>query len=132
MPLGIEPTTDMSGTRLSAPTGCELWERPELIEGPIEDRFDRLEVLVDESHHRRYLLACRECAQRYFYEFYEQVDWEAGEDPQYVTYLPVGSDEDLAALEAATPAELMAFSPRIQRDWPSESTAPTTRWVGRE
>lgn len=130
--MGIEPTLDMGGTRLNAPTGCELWRRPTLIEGPIEDRFDLLEVVIDESHHRRYLLECRECGQRYFYEFYEQVDWEGGDDPQYITYVPVESDEELEALKAATPVELLDFSPRLQRDWPSESAAPTTRWVGRK
>jgi hypothetical protein len=48
-----------------------------------------LDTYADDSHLSRRLLKCRECAQLYFFEFYEEIDWLDSKDPQYVTYIPV-------------------------------------------
>jgi hypothetical protein len=61
-----------------------VWHNPELVrDTPMKERFELVETYADESHLRRYLLKCRECGQLYFFEFYEWVDWEHGNDPQY-------------------------------------------------
>ena len=114
---------------MKEPTQCALWTSPELTNGPISERFDLLETFVDESHHWRYLLKCRECGQRYFFEFYEVIDWEGGHDPQYSTYIPVDSDADIETLKRTSPSELLQFWPRLQKDWPKDADRPTLRWV---
>jgi hypothetical protein len=97
--------------------------------GPIKTRFELIETFVKESHHWRYLLKCRECGQRYFYEFYEEIDWEGGNDPQYVTYIPVDSDSDVETLKQTPAFELRQFGPRLESDWPKDAKLPTLRWV---
>jgi len=114
---------------MKEPTQCILWTRPELVEGSTAEHFELVETFADESHWWRYLLKCRECGQLYFFEFYEQIDWEDGEDPQYSTYIPVETDAQIEALKKTSPFELLQFSPRLQRDYPKGAKAPTVRWV---
>lgn len=115
---------------MKEPVGCVLWERPELVlEGAMKDRFELIDTFVKESHWWRYLLKCRECGQSYFFEFYEKVDWEGGNDPQYSTYIPVDTDEEAAVLKGATPTELLSFSPRLQKDFPADAKEPKAFWV---
>jgi hypothetical protein len=113
------------------PIQCELWEKPELASGPMKDRFELLETFEDESHLWRYLLKCRECGQLYFYEFYEEIDWVDGEDPQYVTYIPVETEAEIEVLKKCTPIELCGYFPRLQRDFAKGAKEPTVRWVGK-
>ncbi len=115
--------------RLRAPTQCALWKHPELVNGPISGPFELLETYYKDSHFWRYLLRCRECGQRYFFEFYEEVDWVDGENPQYSTYLPVETDAEIAKLRKTTRTDLLLFAPRLQKDFPKGAKAPTLRWV---
>jgi len=106
-----------------------LWKYPELVNAPISGPFELLETYSKDSHLWRYLLRCRECGQRYFFEFYEEIDWVDGEDPQYSTYLPVETDAEIAKLQNATQVELLQFTPRLQKDFPKGAKEPTLRWV---
>jgi hypothetical protein len=74
---------------------------------------------------------CRTCGQLYFYEFYEWIDWTGGNDPQYVTYIPVESHEEIEALRKTNEFTLLNFSPRLHKDFPRDATEPTVYWVGR-
>jgi hypothetical protein len=114
---------------MKEPTQCALWSTPELANGPIKERFDLIDTFMEESHHWRYLLKCRECGQRYFFEFYEEIDWEGGNDPQYSTWIPVDSDSEIETLKQTSPSELLQFSPRLQSDWPKDAKSPKLRWV---
>jgi hypothetical protein len=114
---------------LKEPRGCILWRQPDAMRQPLKERFELLETFVDESHHWRYLLRCRECGHLYFYEFYEEIDWEGGNDPQFVTLVPVETDAEIAALKATTPFGLLAFAPRLQQDWPRDAKSSTVRWI---
>ena len=112
------------------PVDCVLWEKPELVlEGATKSRFERIETFVKDSHLWRYLLKCRECGQLYFFEFFEVVDWEGGDDPQYTTYIPVGTVEEATALSKLTPAALLNHFPRLQMDFPKSADGPVVRWV---
>jgi hypothetical protein len=102
-------------TQLKEPTQCALWEKPELVSG--RDFFDPVETFMDDSHHARSLLKCRECGQRYFYEFYEEVDWKDGDDSQYSTFIPVETDAEIEALKASSIFDLMRFLPRLHKDY---------------
>jgi len=114
---------------MKAPTQCVLWKKPKLAQGSKSERFELVEFYVDESHWRRYLLKCRECGQLYFYEFYETIDWEHGEDPQYSTYVPVETAAEIEALKATDHFDLRQFSPRLQHDFPKDAKVPTVYWV---
>ena len=115
---------------MTEPTQCALWLKPELAE-PLKDRFSLVETYVEEAHWWRYLLECRVCGQLYFFEFYEQIDWEGGDDPQYTTFVPVDGPEEIEQLKACAPFELLQFAPRLQKDFPKGATRSTFGWVGR-
>ena len=98
---------------------------------PTKEHFKRLKTFTDESHLFRYLLKCRKCGQLFFYEFYEVIDWENGNDPQYTTYIPVETEDEIEALKKSSIFELLLFEPRLQNDFPKEAKNPTVRWIGR-
>ncbi|MCB9948399.1 MAG: hypothetical protein H6842_11295 [Rhodospirillaceae bacterium] len=109
---------------------CLLWKDPEAaIAKGLRAQFERLETFVEDSHWWRYLLQCRGCGQRYVFEFYEEVDWAGGQDPQFSTWVPVDTDEQIAAVRAAAPRQLSAFTPRLCRDWPKGRDAASVYWV---
>ena len=94
----------------------------------MEEVFERVETLYQSSHDWRYVLRCRECGQLYLFDFHEDIDWEAGDDPSWVTYLPIAGD----ALDR--PAELRqmdlrAHRPYFMKDWPKGMEKPVKRWV---
>jgi hypothetical protein len=118
---------------MKSPTQCVLWENPALVAAK-EPGFERIETYVDGDHLDRHLLRCRECGQLYFYEFYEEIDWDGGNDPQYRTYIPVESDTEIEALKTkeASPWETLNYSPRLLRDWPKDAPEPLPpRWIGK-
>jgi hypothetical protein len=101
------------------------------VRGAIAERFELLETFADESHFWRYLLKCRECGQRYFFEFYEEIDWEGGHDPQYSTYIPVETEAEIEALKATSIFGLLDYFPRLQCDRPKDAKESTLRWMKR-
>ena len=118
--------------RFAEPTQCVYWQNPELVRAaPMKEGFELIDTYADESHLRRYLLKCRECGQLYFFEFYEWVDWENGNDPQYSKYIPVPTVDDAQMLRKATQAELLLFSPSLNIDFPKDVIAPTIYWAGK-
>src|SRR5690349_5520694 len=114
---------------MKAPTQCIFWEKPELAFGTMKEQFELLETVDRESHWWRYVLKCRECGQRYFFEFYEEVDWDEGNDPQRSTFIPVETDDEIAALKQASVFDLTRLSPRLVRTFPKDAEQPTTAWV---
>jgi hypothetical protein len=97
-------------------TQCVLWNKPELTDGPMKERFELLDTFMYESHQWRYLLKCRECGQLYFFEFYEEIDWEDGKDPQCSIYIPLETGNE--SLKHASRFELLQLFPRLQNDFP--------------
>jgi hypothetical protein len=113
---------------MKEPINCILWTNPELITRTAE-RFETVASYRDESHWSRCLLKCRECGQLYFYEFYEQIDWDDGDDPQYSTYIPVETAAEIEALKSEPPMGLLRFFPRLQKEFPKGAKAPKIYWV---
>ena len=118
-------------TIMKAPTQCALWAKPELLDERMAhvDRFERLETFVDRSHLSRDLLKCRECGQLYFFEFYEEIDWEDSDDPQYWTYIPVVTGAEIEMLKKASSLKLLECLPQLRRDWPKGAKSPKTYWL---
>lgn len=117
---------------MKKPTQCVLWAKPELVREVRKDNFELIETYVDESHLERCLLKCSECGQFYFFEFYEEIDWIDGNDPQYSTYIPVETNEEIETLKKCSPLELLQFFPRLQIDFPKEAKEPKVWWNGKQ
>lgn len=113
------------------PMRCHLWKREGLTANDLRDAFEILETFESSSHLKRHLLRCKDCGQLYFYEFYEEIDWERGHDPQYQTYIPVETKDQIEALKATDNYTLLRYTPRLQKDWPSDAERPQVEWVGR-
>jgi hypothetical protein len=112
------------------PMQCHLWNKEELTDGDLDNAFDVVHTFSEDSHFSRRLIKCKQCNQLYLKEFYEEIDWIDGEDPQYLTYIPVESQEEADAINQVGLWEFQTFSPRINRDWP-KSKPKTIRWIGR-
>jgi len=114
------------------PTRCHLWQADVLQPLDLRDTFEVVETFKDTSHFSRCLLRCTRCGQLYFYQFYETIDWEAGDDPQHSTYVPVASHEEVELLKKTSSLELWQFSPRLVNDFPKGAKQPNVFWVGKK
>src|ERR1700733_7265532 len=92
--------------QFTEPTQCVLWHNPTRVRDRVQDRFEIIDTYEDDSNLIRRLLKCRECGQLYFYEFYEEIDWIDGDDPQYRKYIPVSNMSDVEILQKASHFEL--------------------------
>jgi hypothetical protein len=72
------------------------------------------------------LYKCQECGQLYFYEWYEWVDWQQGDDKAYSTFVPVQTEEEIAALKQTDNLTLLLFFPRLQWD------GSKIGWIGKD
>ena len=127
------PVANTMQHRFAQPAQCTYWHNPELVRAaPMKKGFELIDTYANESHLRRYLLKCRECGQLYFFEFYEWIDWEHGNDPQYSKYIPVPTVDDAQMLQKASQAELLLFSPSLNIDFPRDADAPTIYWTGKD
>ena len=98
---------------MKEPEQCRLWKNPNRD----NFNFESVETYVESSHFDRGLLKCKGCGQLYYYEFYEVIDWEEGNDKMYSTYIPIEYDEELIDdLNKRPPMGLLAVSPRLQWD----------------
>ena len=118
---------------MKQPTQCHLWQAETLTPDDLYGCFDTLEEFGEEDIHlRRSLMRCKSCGQLYYYEFHEWIDWTGGNDPQYRTWIPVESREEIDALNQTSPLTLLKFLPRLQSDFPKDTNEPKVFWVGRE
>lgn len=107
------------------PTQCHLWTKDPLQWDDM-DSFIELERYLDESHLIRKLVKCTVCGQLYYYEFYEEIDWENGEDPQYRLFMPITNKEAVIKLNKLSNIDLLHHTPRLQFDWTGKKTV---KWV---
>lgn len=114
---------------MSIPAQCHLWQAAELTTSDVNEAFTVVETFLDESHQTRDLLKCKLCGQLYFHEFLEWIDWEAGNDPQYQTFVPIGSKEEVDPLLRVDEFGLQSFSPRLLVDFPKAAKSARVRWV---
>lgn len=98
---------------------------------PTSEHFHLIKTYEHESHLFRFLLSCKLCGQLYFFEFYEEIDWENGDDPQYTTYIPVNSTTEADNLHTLSPIELLAVTPRLQFDT-GRGNSEVVRWMGKQ
>ncbi|HYW93078.1 MAG TPA: hypothetical protein VFA95_11585 [Gammaproteobacteria bacterium] len=100
---------------------------------PLKAQFEEVKMLLRDDHLSRRLLRCRECGQLYFYEFYEEIDWDEGKDPQYQTYIPVPTSEAAEQLMRLSVFEIAAYDgPSLRSDFPKTAKKPRIYWAHRE
>jgi hypothetical protein len=116
---------------VQAPTQCHLWQADVLRSEDFQDIFEVEQSFQETSHFSRCLLRCTRCGQRYFYQFYETIDWDAGDDPQHSMYVPVDSAEEIETLRRTGLGDLGQFVPRLIKDFPKGTKEPIMFWVGR-
>ena len=103
---------------LPHPTQCHLWN----LDHPTpQGEMELVKNYVDESHFDRALMRCRQCGQLYFYEWYEEIDWESGNDPSYATWIPV-EEKDIDDLLKTDIWTIHTYTPRIINDWRRNGT----------
>ena len=111
---------------------CERWK----LETPLrEDLYAGLETLaiyIDESHESLTLKRCLECGQLYLYEFYEEIDWVDGNDPQYRALTPVQAKDGTKQDGQLQLGDFILLGPVLKSDWPADAAEPTLYWVGRD
>lgn len=119
--------------RVRVPRGCRLWtERDRLTRETVRAMLEPVKTYEDDSHLLRQLLRCTECGSLYFFEFYEEVDWQEGNDPQYSTWIPVADVETADYLSGLSRFDLLEFS-AIRVDFPASASRPTgPAWIVRE
>lgn len=89
--------------------------------------------LIVESHFHVAILACPSCSQRFVSVVTETIDWDAGEDPQYWTLLPVTPPEARQLIERRAPLTEETFDSigtgrrSFRRDHP-KAGPPRVHW----
>lgn len=97
------------------PVQCHLWTKKNLVSEDL--RFENVRTFFEDNHLERSIIRCKNCRQLYYFEFYEVVDWEKGNDKMYCTYVPIDADENLITdLNSRLPIGLLAVTPQIHWD----------------
>jgi|GEM_PF-2967649 len=103
---------------LYRPIQCHLWKKENISNSDLHSSFKVLETFSEDSHLSHRLITCKDCGQLYLQEFYEEVDWEDGEDPQYVTYVPVKDRNQAIKIHRSGVLMSQIFRPSLKCDWP--------------
>jgi len=109
----------MSEIKISSSSLCHLWNKADISPEELRQDLSMEQVYEDDSHLMRRLMKCKKCGQLYFYEFYEEIDWSEGNDPQYRTWIPVDDPASAVALNRLSIFEILKF-PSIRSDWPRD------------
>jgi hypothetical protein len=105
--------------------GCDACygAHPEAVWEHFGDGVDPGPTIVDDSHFIVRIVRCRLCSQAFVRIFTEFVDWAGGDDPQYITIMPVTDAEAAALADGVIPVlragKLGAGRRHLMSDWPS-------------
>lgn len=114
------------------PTQCHLWKKDALETSDLNIcNFELVHTFSEDSHFSRRLVMCKDCKQLYLKEFYEEIDWVGGEDPQYTTYIPVRDKKEAKIINRSDIFDIQSFYPKINLDWP-KGKEMTVKWIGRQ
>jgi hypothetical protein len=105
---------------------CHLWQTVTVSEDEL-NKLEVVETFLEDSHLMRSLKRCKDCGQLYFYQFREEIDWLAGEDPAYRILIPVRSREE--AVRLADEDEISVSFHRPCLEWAWIDTREMPHWV---
>lgn len=86
----------MDTIKIVKPIGCQLWTDKYLDQSDLAPRR-RVKEYIHDDPLIRALMKCSQCDQKYYYEFYEEIDWDDGNDQDYWMYIPIEDDEQTNA-----------------------------------
>jgi hypothetical protein len=109
---------------VTIPSDCHLYRDQPLTAQSLRASLALVKTYEDDTHLIRTLMRCRRCGQLYFHEFYEVVDWSAGNDAQYSSLIPVDDEPGADRLNALSPFGLLAYT-SIRIDFPTSAAAPS-------
>jgi hypothetical protein len=106
--------------------GCPLCygEDPEIV-STNHHAVRSTDGIIAESHFMVSLNRCPECGQRFLRVFTEFVDWQGGDDAQYVDVVPITEEEAAAIVRQGEDVDLRYLRDvgtgrrRLSIDWPS-------------
>ncbi len=117
--LKVLKKMENSSYKLLEPVQCKLWNKGYLNDDEIRHwSFKPLREFIDESHMTRSLLKCDECGQLYFYEFYEVMNFDGGDDDIFYKYIPVESEKIAEEMSKMSPLALAIYTPQLQINFP--------------
>ena len=109
---------------MTLPLACHLWRDKPLTPDVLRASLALVKTYEDDSHLIRTLLQCSQCGHHYFHEFYEIVDWIAGNDAQYSSWIPVDDVDSADRLNDLPPIALLGYT-AIRIDYPSDADKPS-------
>lgn len=94
----VSPPSDAKPTEPppQPPCACQAADPAKALE---QMRSMSGQSLEDESHFTRALCHCPDCGRYYLTSFYEEIDWDDGDDSQASVYYPVTAEEARAIRE---------------------------------
>lgn len=104
------------------PVRCHLW-KSYITYDEVLYQFEPIKVFEESFYFDKMLLNCKKCGQLYFYEWLEEIDWE------YSTWIPIASAKDAELLNRLEPVEILKYTPRLQKDIPSDAKEPVASWI---
>jgi hypothetical protein len=113
----------MNNLHITENSQCHLWSNSSRSSTDLQNSLKVIKTYTDQSHLIRYLKQCQQCPQLYFYEFYEEIDWIGGNDPQYRTWIPIDDQITGDQLNLLNHFEIQQFR-RIIIDWPKDQSEP--------
>jgi len=117
--------------KVVAPKKCHLWGKKSITRDELINSFNVIKTYEEDSHLTRNLLKCKECGHLYFHEFYEEINWKNGNDPQYSTWIPIADEKSADKLSKLSQIMLNAYL-SIRYDFPSNAKKPTgPYWYGK-
>ena len=113
-----------SALSVTIPSDCHLYRDQPLTVQSLRGSLALVKTYEDDSHLIRTLMRCKRCAQLYFHEFYEVVDWSGGNDAQYSSWIPIDDEQGADHLNDLSPLGLLAYT-SIHIDFPMSAQEPS-------
>ena len=110
---GTRPRRNVRCLKMADFSDCHLW-RTDTVPKDELDKLEEVETFLEDSHLMRRVKRCHDCGQFYFYEFYEEIDYTQGDDPQWRALIPVQSIAEARELAKGDVLHMTKRTPRIQ------------------
>ncbi len=113
--------------------GCpECWPSDATAAWKATGRLRCETEVSDSSHFHERILVCDACSQKFLKAFYEEVDFEDGDDPQYLVVVPITpAEEDTLLFRDDGAGDLFAVGKNrrvVRRDCPKGDPGGVISW----
>jgi len=88
--------------------------------------------VVDAAHFHLRIHVCRVCSQKFLKSFYEEIDWEDGDDPQFFAVVPITpAEEDVIFARGDGDGDFLSVGKDrhvVRKDCPKGDPDGVIRW----